>query len=274
MPVNSPHIQPPLNMKIAVSSICWASTPLPEVCRKAAAAGFTHLEPLLFPREIFPLHGDLREMSDDYLLKIVRESGLELAALHIAALWTRTPEMTRVLTAYMKRAIDCAASTGCGLVVVGGPERQGSQPFKPFLLAMEREILPYLDQHPGVRIALENHWRNWIESIADYEHIFDWLDHPRLGMTLDTGHFTSAGIDPESVARQFGSRVFHVHIKDHKGIHSVGLGEGETNNFGTVRFLKSLGYEGFISQEIETHGPDPDRLAAEGIHYMKQLLEA
>ena len=70
-------------------------------------------------------------------------------------------------------------------------------------------------------------------------------------MTLDTGHFTSANVDPAQVARTFAGRIFHVHIKDHIGTESVALGEGDTDNFAVVRELKAAGYDGYLSQEIE-----------------------
>lgn len=260
-------------IKLAASSICWARDPLPDVCRKARTAGFDYLEPLLFPREIFSLHGDLREFPAAELGKLLGDNGLKPAALHIAALWTATPEMTGALTAYVKTAIDTAAQSGCGLVVVGGPERTARHPFKPFLLALE-DIARHLEGKP-VRIALENHYRNWIESIADYEHIFDWIDHPQIGMTLDTGHFTSAQIAPVDVVRCFPEKIFHVHIKDHRGTESVALGTGETDNVSAVRELKKNGYTGFLSQELEIHDTArADEVAAEGIQYMKKLLEA
>jgi sugar phosphate isomerase/epimerase len=164
-----------------------------------------------------------------------------------------------------------AAETGCNLVVVGGPTR-ATEPFFPFLKALA-EIEPQL-RGSQVRLALENHFGNWIQFIQDYEHIFDYLDSPQIGITLDTGHFTASEVDPEAVARRFGAKVFHVHIKDHKGQHSVPLGTGHTNNRGTVRALREAGYAGYLSQEIECgEGPAADRAAAEGIHYMRGLIQ-
>ena len=75
------------------------------------------------------------------------------------------------------------------------------------------------------------------------------------------------------VARRFPGRIFHVHIKDHRGTQSVPLGTGETNNRGTVAALKETGYAGYLSQELEvTDRENADRYAAEGIAYMKSLL--
>jgi len=259
-------------MKIAGSSCSWWHHSLEEAVRLAGEAGFTAFEPLMFPEEIFSLHGDLRKMSAGQIVRLLGDHGMVLAGLHVAAIPTTPPTRYRACIDYNKRAIEVAGETGCNLVVVGGPDRT-TEPFAPFLRALE-ELEP-LVRGTSVRIALENHYGNWIQFIQDYEHIFDYVKSPNIGLTLDTGHFTAAGVDPEAVARRFGvEKVFHVHIKDHQGPHSVPLGMGTTNNFGTARALKELGYTGYLSQEIECgKGPEADRVAAEGIHYMRRLLD-
>ncbi len=259
-------------MKIAASSCCWWHHALEEGVGLAAAAGFTAYEPLMFPDEIFPLHGNLLRMTSAQIVRLMADHGMTLAALHVGAIPGAPPARHRACIDYVKRAIEAAGETGCNLVVVGGPDR-AAEPFFPFLKALE-QLEPQLRGTP-VRLALENHFRNWIESIPDYEHIFDYLASPNIGLTLDTGHFTSAGIDPEAVARRFGiAKVFHVHIKDHRGTQSVPLGTGQTNNFGTVRALREAGYAGYLSQEIECgQGPEADHAAAAGAGYMRKLLE-
>jgi len=197
---------------------------------------------------------------------------MTIAAFHLGAIMTPTEAKRRALTDYARRAIEYAAELGVGIVVDGGPDR-ATEPIVPFLRSLE-ELLPVLEGAP-VRLALENHYGNWIQFIQDYEHIFQHIDHPQVGITLDTGHFTSAGVDPEAVARRFPNKIFHVHIKDHVGTQSVALGSGHTNNHGMARALKAAGYTGFISQELELDGEaDPDAAAAAGIHYLNALRDA
>lgn len=269
---NSPAWKAVAQMQIAGSSCSWWHHTLEGAVKLAAEAGFTAFEPLMFPREIFPLHGDLRTMDACQLVKLLEDHGMALAALHVAAIPTTPPERYRACIDYVKRAIAVAGETACNLVVVGGPDR-ASEPFAPFLRALE-ELEPLVRNTP-VKLALENHFGNWIQFIQDYEHIFDFVPSPNIGMTLDTGHFTAAGVDPEAVARRFGiEKIFHVHIKDHMGTRSVPLGSGNTNNVGMARVLKAAGYTGYLSQELEIgEGPEADREAANGIHYMRQLLE-
>jgi sugar phosphate isomerase/epimerase len=258
-------------MNIAASSCSWWHHSLEDGVRLASQAGFTAYEPLMFSREIFPLHGNLYDMTASQLVDLMKRHGMVLAAIHIGGIQTGA-HCFRPMVDYARRAIAAAADTGCNLVVFGGPSRENER-FLPFLDALGE--LDQLVRGSPVRLALENHYRNWIEGIADYEHIFDAIDSPNIGVTLDTGHFTASGVDPQAVARRFASKIFHVHIKDHRGVQSVPLGAGQTDNFGVVRALKEAGYTGYLSQEIECgQGPEADRAAADGIHYMRKLLLA
>jgi sugar phosphate isomerase/epimerase len=237
--------------------------------RKAAAAGFPAVEVLTFPREIWYLHGDLREMAARDLGARVADHGLTLAGLHLGAIMTAPEAKYRALVDYTKRAIDVAAELGAGIVVTGGPDR-ATEPFDPFLDALET-LAPHLAGTP-VRLALENHYFNSLQFIEDYDYVFRRVDSPSIGITLDTGHFTSAGVDPAAVAARFTDKIFHVHIKDHIGTQSVALGTGETNNVGMARVLKAAGYTGYLSQELEVADHSTaDAVTAAGLGYMQML---
>lgn len=153
-------------MKIAASSCCWWHDSLESAVGKAAAAGFTAFEPLMFPPEILELHGNLWKLSGTDLIKLLQNHGMKLAALHLGAIMTSSEKKRRQLTDYAKRAIEVAAETGCNLIVEGGPDRD-SEPLEPFYRSLE-EIVPFAAAM-GVRIALENHHYNWIQYIQDYE---------------------------------------------------------------------------------------------------------
>jgi sugar phosphate isomerase/epimerase len=256
-------------VKACAASICWVNDTLDAALQKARQCGSPAIELLTFPVEIWDVHGDLRKMKPSDLKHRVEDNGLELAALHLGAILTPTEEMTRTLTDYTKLAIEFAQRIGCGTIVTGGPLRE-TQPFEPFMESLQ-ELLPCLEDS-GVRIGLENHYLNWLQYIDDYDRLFESIDSPSIGMTLDTGHFTSAGVDPVEVARRFAHRVYHVHIKDHIGTQSVALGAGQTDNFGVARALKEAGYSGYLSQELEVSDPEnSDRYASEGLDYIRRL---
>jgi len=257
-------------MKIAASSCCWWHDSLDNLLRKAAECGFTGVELLTFPPELFNLHGNLREMKPADLARKLDAHGLRLAGLHLGCIRTHDEQLRRLMTDYAKLAVDFAVQLGCEIIVEGGPDR-GVGPFEPFLESVQE--LADACSGAAVKIALENHYGNSIQFIEDYDRIFAAITSPSVGMTLDTGHFTSSRVDPVEVARRFAHRVDHVHVKDHVRTQSVALGTGETDNPGVARVLKAAGYRGYFSQELEVADrANTDRYACEGPEYMKKLI--
>ena len=126
----------------------------------------------------------------------------------------------------------------------------------------------------NVTICIENHYRNQIEFPEDCRQVFDAVDSPQFGMTIDTGHFTSSQVDFVAMVDEFGHRIKHVHVKDHIGTESVPLGKGETDNAGLISRLRRLGYDGYLSVEVEAkdHENNP-RYAAEARPYLEALIE-
>ena len=256
-------------MKVCASSICWVHDDRMTLLKKAADAGFDAVEMLIMAPETAPFHNhSLRTTTVATLIQEYKQFNLKCAGLHIGGVSTDGRLAGQLEYAHM--AVDAASEIGANLLVMGGPDR-ASEPFKPYIQAVE-SLVPHLEQK-GVRLALENHHMNWLQFIQDYDFVFDFIKSPMVGMTLDTGHFTAANVDPEEVARKFAPRIFHVHVKDHIGARSVEMGLGVTNNRGCVIALREAGYTGFFSQELELFNhEDTDRAAAEGFRYMKTLV--
>jgi inosose dehydratase len=235
--------------------------------RKAAQAGFEAVELIIMAPEVASFHNhSLRTVAVETVMGEYTEFNLTCSGLHIGGL----PTDSRLDGAleYARAAIDAASAMGANLLVMGGPGR-ANEPFRPYIEAVE-SLVPHLEKK-AVRLAIENHHHNWVQFIQDYDFIFDFIKSPLVGMTLDTGHFAAAGVDPEEVARRFAPRVFNVHVKDHIGAHSVEMGMGTTNNRGCVIALREAGYDGYLTQEIELGRDMADTAAANGLHYMRVL---
>ncbi|HUU70037.1 MAG TPA: sugar phosphate isomerase/epimerase, partial [Planctomycetota bacterium] len=116
-------------MKIAASSCCWWHDSLDDLLRKAAECGFTAVELLTFPPELFNPHGNLREMKPADLARKLDAHGLRLAGLHLGCIRTHDEQLRRSMTDYAKLAIDFAVRLGCEVIVEGGPDR-GVGPFE------------------------------------------------------------------------------------------------------------------------------------------------
>ena len=66
----------------------------------------------------------------------------------------------------------------------------------------------------ALAVAVHPHWGTAIERPAHIERFLEATPH---GLCLDTGHIALGGADPLEVAKNAGSRVRHVHLKDVDG---------------------------------------------------------
>jgi inosose dehydratase len=84
----------------------------------------------------------------------------------------------------------------------------------------------------GLGVAVHPHWGTAIERP---HHIQRFLEETAHGLCLDTGHIALGGADPLKVARDAGSRVRHVHLKDVDGALAGRVREGAISYDDAVR---------------------------------------
>jgi sugar phosphate isomerase/epimerase len=105
------------------------------------------------------------------------------------------------------------------------------------VIATLKELAPAAEAL-DVLVLVENHANNNIETIEDYDRIFEAVPSRHVGMCLDMGHFDGANVDNFAVIERFHDRVLHIDMKDTeaRGIHKVvNYGSGVTDVHGIVR---------------------------------------
>jgi len=145
----------------------------------------------------------------------------------------------------------------------------------------------------GVRLALEVHPTEIAFDYYTTEHLLRTLEYrPTLGLNFDPSHLVWQGVDPQVFLRDFGPRIYHVHMKDVKrrldgragllgshiefgdtrrGWNFVSLGHGDVDFDGIIRELNAIGYRGPLSVEWEDSGMDRVFGAAEAYEYAKKI---
>ncbi|MBI3710431.1 MAG: myo-inosose-2 dehydratase [Proteobacteria bacterium] len=121
----------------------------------------------------------------------------------------------------------------------------------------------------GMKMAYHHHMGTVVETAAEIDRLMA-ATGPEVGLLLDTGHLTYAGGDPLAVARQYGSRLTHVHCKDVRvkvleqakrddwafldavlaGVFTV-PGDGCVDYRALLPLLKEKGYRGWLVVEAE-----------------------
>lgn len=159
----------------------------------------------------------------------------------------------------------------CPLVVFsGGKRRDGGLEAS---IAGIRALIPLIEGMP-LKVALEPHYHSQYQDAEDYDAIFSQIDHPQVGITIDTGHFHSAGVDTKALIRKYGPKIWNVHLKDHVGTQSVAIGSGEIDLRGILAALHEVDYRGALALEIEAKDKENlPRFVAEAHAYLQGLLK-
>lgn len=150
-----------------------------------------------------------------------------------------------------------ARELGCRRIKCTGAAR-GTQGGLKSVIETLRELAPAareLDQ----LILVENHARNVLEFISDYEEIFAAIDSPHIGLCCDVAHFEGSGVKLSEVVDRFHSRLLHVDLKDNRtrgqGHDVVPFGEGVTNFKAFLDHLLGKNYHGYLLIEMAWNEP-------------------
>jgi len=155
---------------------------------------------------------------------------------------------------------------------------------------------PILDSYEklDVSFALEVHPTEIAFDIPSTRRALAALgNHPRFGVNFDPSHFGYQGVDYVQFLREFGSRIWNVHVKDvHWSAHgaSAGVfgghtdfgsdgrywdfrspGRGRIDFEGIVRQLNHLGYQGPLTVEWEDSGMDREFGARDAAAFVRRL---
>jgi sugar phosphate isomerase/epimerase len=153
---------------------------------------------------------------------------------------------------------------------------------------------PILDvfEREGVRFALEVHPTEIAYDFVTTQKALAAIgDRGSFGINLDPSHFAHQFLDTAEFAREFSTRIFHVHVKDAKrrldgrrsilashldfgdrdrGWDFVSPGHGDVDFDQFFRALNEIGYGGPLSVEWEDSGMDREWGAAEALQFVRR----
>jgi sugar phosphate isomerase/epimerase len=255
-------------MNLAFCSICYMDHPWPSFLDKAAADGWRNLELVAMPGAF---HIDANRIDAETISDELSARDIVLRAIHAGGLATHDAELCQKQIRYIERVIGLLAELGADqLVFTGGP--RDKEDLDQLATALEK-IAGHLEG-TEVKLGLENHYQNRIETAEDYEFLFSRIGHPQIGMTADLGHFHSSGVDTPNLLRKHASRVLHVHVKDHQGTQSVPLGQGDVDLVVLLKTLKEVRYDRTVSVELEVADREKlDKYAREACQYLTNIAE-
>ena len=243
-----------------------------ETLKHAPAAGFEYWGVAGPP---FWTAGVPQWIDADKINRLAAEAGLRgMTEVYASPIPTDSPQAAIGYVEYsLIHTCALAERLNCPLVVFSGGRRdeQGSAGLEASVAGL-KALLPMIEDM-AIKVALEPHFHSRYQDAEDFDFIFERIDHPQLGITVDTGHFHAAGVDTRALIRKYAPKIWNIHVKDHIGAQSVAIGEGEIDLRSIFSQLHEVGYEGALALEIEPEDPDNlPRYVTEAYVYLKNLL--
>jgi sugar phosphate isomerase/epimerase len=143
----------------------------------------------------------------------------------------------------------------------------------------------------GVAFALEVHPTEIAyDFVTTHKALAAIGDRPGFGINFDPSHFEHQFLDSAAFITEFGSRIFHAHIKDSvkhldgrssilgghlqfgepgRGWDFVSPGHGDVDFESMIRALNRIGYDGPLSIEWEDSGMDRDWGAPDALAFVR-----
>lgn len=145
----------------------------------------------------------------------------------------------------------------------------------------------------GVRPAIHQHAGCYVETEDELEAVLAAIEPERLGLCVDTGHLTYAGIDAVALLRRHAVRTTHLHLKEvdhavHRRVVAEGipflpatalgvfcpLGRGGFDWPALARLIREVGYTGAatVEQDVDPSvGPSPLADARESLVFLRSV---
>ena len=127
----------------------------------------------------------------------------------------------------------------------------------------------------GLKVGLEAEPEKWLSTP---DQIIDIIDNrfsrEVFGAVVDLGHAYGIGMTPEEYLLKLSPYLLQVHFDDvrksdfpHR--HLI-PGEGDIDFPSVFKVLHNIGYDGWLSMELNRHNDDPDAAAREANSFMKK----
>lgn len=249
---------------------------LREKLEAIAAAGFDGVE--IFENDLLQFSGTPREVRD-----ICADLGL------VIDMYQPFRDFDAVRPAQLARSLDRAerkfdvmAELGTPLILVCSNVQPDASADVEQLAEQFAQLAERAGQR-GMRIAYEAlAWGSQVKLFSQVWAVVERVNHPSLGLMLDSFHTLSLRDDPAPIAQLPGDKIFYIQLADAPWVNTDVLthsrhyrcfpGQGEMNVTGFLRAALDAGYAGTISLEIFNDEFRSSPARANAVDAMRSLL--
>ena len=178
------------------------------------------------------------------------------------------------------RALTLARELGARCITTepGGPVEAGaswSQALRLFV-DMIKPVAEHAEKE-GVLLLVEPEPGLLIETADQFLEFMQHIDSPAIGLNFDIGHFYCVGDDPAATVPRLATYIRHFHLEDIASTrvhHHLIPGDGAIDFAATLRAIRKLGYQGWITVELYPYVDDPDAAARTALERVDAILKA
>lgn len=138
--------------------------------------------------------------------------------------------------------------------------------------------LEELAKEYDMRVAIHNHGiKSLYGNPAVVQALLKHRD-PRMGVCMDAGWVASGRFDVVKTFKDYGARVFDIHLKDKKVnttangdvATDVFIGEGDANIMGLLKALEEAKWNGVIAIETDNNLKDPTEHVSKALKFVEE----
>jgi hexulose-6-phosphate isomerase len=273
--------------------------------RFAKYCGFDGVELVILMNGELSANASKKELEG--LRNLASSEGIEIPSLTNSLNWTCSftsdnPEVRNKASDVLKRQIDIAFELGVqavlalpGFVSVGFEINElhpttdisyedsylPSKEVIQYDLAYERAIEGFkaiadYARSANVKVCIENIWNKFLLSPLEMRNFIDEIGSPYIASYFDVGNVNPFGI-PQHWIKILGKRIERVHLKDYRnGFLSldgfVNLTEGDIDLNAVAEALHLIGYDGWVTAEVNVDPSNPERIALAASQAMDKIF--
>jgi sugar phosphate isomerase/epimerase len=194
---------------------------------------------------------------------------------HHPTLVSAVPDDRRRRIDFLLAAVDIAAEVGAESVSLwsGAADDDASEAVVFDRLMAGLDPVLRRAERRGVRLAFEPEPGMVVDTMARFERLFEAVEHPAFGLTLDVGHVICLGDGtPSEHIQRWRDCLWNVHIEDMvPGLHEHRMfGEGAVDFAEVFDAMGAIGYAGPVHVELSRHGGDAERAARASMAFFRR----
>jgi sugar phosphate isomerase/epimerase len=281
----------PSGLRLAFSTNAYLQYSFAEAVRRLAAIGYAGVEVMADVPHAWPafLLEEQKQAIRDALaanrLAISNVNGFMMNAVSDARQrywhpsWIEPDRHYRQIRIdHTRRALTLARELGAPCITTepGGPVEPGGSWSAALRLFVEglKPVAEHAEKE-GVLLLIEPEPGLLVETADQFLELMQHLDSPAIGLNFDIGHFYCVGDEPTPTVHRLAKYIRHFHLEDIAATrvhHHLVPGEGAIDFAATLRAVRDIGYQGWVTIELYPYVDDPDPAARTALERVRKVL--